>query len=166
MYQAVEAWVHLEDKELPHVSTVGTFPPEDLDFETKVLLHFQTHQHPSWGQATKNQLFLFKCTDNCATPFIEEQSSNNNGTEKDLTFIAHGSYGATCRPTLWTIRAWQLQVEFQPVDFYYNQLYPHLIKSLREAVKHTGSLPSQLSFVPNVEFGMNAVFKFVSFFEY
>eukprot|EP01125_Pyxidicula_operculata_P005654 TRINITY_DN1982_c0_g1_i1.p1 TRINITY_DN1982_c0_g1~~TRINITY_DN1982_c0_g1_i1.p1 ORF type:complete len:315 (-),score=21.03 TRINITY_DN1982_c0_g1_i1:598-1542(-) len=114
------------------------------DFEKDILQKYCTELVPSYGEATRKKLFLL---------------------QKDLNFIAHGSYGASSIVSFECTQAWQRHIELQPVDFYYNQLYPLLIDVIRILSKEVGCHPSNLSLVPNVEFGMNAILNSLKFQE-
>jgi len=73
--------------------------------------------------------------------------------------LAHGSYGGTSRPVLELYREFQTLIESQPVEFFYNILYPQIVHSLRSICKDMGAKPNEITFIPNVEFGTNAIFK-------
>eukprot|EP00899_Mesostigma_viride_P020342 jgi/Mesvir1/28309/Mv04829-RA.1 len=74
-----------------------------------------------------------------------------------LVFVAHGSYGATPRATLTLANSWRRHVEYQPVDFFYKELYPQLVASIRELASFVCCEASDLVLVPNVEFAINSV---------
>lgn len=46
--------------------------------------------------------------------------------DPDVTFLNHGSVGATPRPVFDTYRAWQHDLERQPLKFLARELFDHL----------------------------------------
>lgn len=65
-------------------------------------------------------------------------------------FLAHGSYGAVPKPTLMFYQQLQQYIEHQPVRFFYDDLYPQVIQSLRAVAKLAHCTADRLAFVPNV----------------
>ena len=65
-------------------------------------------------------------------------------------FLAHGSYGAVPKLILKYYQNWQSHIETQPVRFFYDDLYPHVIKSLRVVAAFTHCSADRLAFVQNV----------------
>jgi isopenicillin-N epimerase len=75
--------------------------------------------------------------------------------DPSVTFLNHGSFGATPRPVFEAYQAWQLELERQPVEFI-GRKGPVLLRETRAklaAYLHSGK--DDLVFVPNVTHGMN-----------
>jgi isopenicillin-N epimerase len=74
-----------------------------------------------------------------------------------VTFLNHGSFGATPRPVFAAYRRWQRRLERQPVLFLGRQL-PALLGEARRALGGTlGADPAELVLLPNATFGVNLV---------
>ena len=74
-----------------------------------------------------------------------------------VTFLNHGSFGATPRPVFATYRRWQRRLERQPVLFLGRRL-PALLATVRRVLGGTlGADPSELVLLPNATFGVNLV---------
>ena len=75
----------------------------------------------------------------------------------DVTFLNHGSFGATPRPVFEAYQAWQRHMEWQPVQFLINEL-PDLLANARQALGHYLNAPADnLVYIPNATFGLNIV---------
>ena len=75
--------------------------------------------------------------------------------DPDVTFLNHGSFGATPRPVFEVYQEWQRRLEYQPVDFMTNQLQPALTAARQRLARYVGSGDDDLFFVPNATFGVN-----------
>lgn len=74
-----------------------------------------------------------------------------------VTFLNHGSFGATPKPVFESYQRWQRELERQPVEFL-GRRQPALMRAAREAVApYLGAAPDSLAFVVNVTFGLNVV---------
>jgi isopenicillin-N epimerase len=74
-----------------------------------------------------------------------------------VTFLNHGSFGATPRPVLAAAQRWQAEMERQPVEFL-GRRFPELMRTAREALgQFIGSPSDALVFVPNATTGLNIV---------
>ena len=74
-----------------------------------------------------------------------------------ITFLNHGSFGATPRPVFATYQAWQRRMERQPVHFLINEL-PDLLAEARSVLAHyLHTAPANLVYIPNATFGLNIV---------
>ncbi len=73
-----------------------------------------------------------------------------------VTFLNHGSFGATPKVVFEEYQYWQRDLERQPVDFFRRKA-----RLLREArvplAEYLGTSPDQLGFVFNTSFGVNAI---------
>lgn len=75
--------------------------------------------------------------------------------DPDVTFLNHGSYGATPKPVFASYQAWQRRMERQPVHFYRDELSAHLSNARAALAAFVGAPPTDLVFVPNATFGVN-----------
>ena len=74
-----------------------------------------------------------------------------------ITFLNHGSYGATPRPVFETYQNWQLRLEREPVNFINNELTA-LLKEARLALgRYLKADADDLVYVPNATFGLNVI---------
>ena len=72
-----------------------------------------------------------------------------------VTFLNHGSFGATPRPVFEVYQRWQLELERQPVDFIMRRL-PGLLEEARVALgAYVGADADDLTFVTNAGTGVN-----------
>jgi isopenicillin-N epimerase len=77
--------------------------------------------------------------------------------DRDVTFLNHGSFGATPAPVRAAQDAWRAELEREPVDFLARRL-PALLDAARaEAAGLVRADPGCLAFVPNATTGVNAV---------
>lgn len=82
--------------------------------------------------------------------------------DPQVTFLNHGSYGATPKPVLECYQAWQVEMERQPVEFISRRV-PTLLQEARQKLAdylHTG--PDNLVFMTNVTVALNAVARSLS----
>jgi len=77
--------------------------------------------------------------------------------DPDVTFLNHGSFGATPAPVLVEQRRWRDALEAEPVDFLARQLPGLLAEARSEAALLVGADPADLVFTPNATTGVNAV---------
>ena len=72
-----------------------------------------------------------------------------------VTYLNHGSFGATPRPVFETYQRWQLELEREPVEFIVRRL-PDLLAEARAALgAFVGAAADDLTFVPNAGTGVN-----------
>ena len=77
--------------------------------------------------------------------------------DPDVTFLNHGSFGATPAPVRAAQDRWRAALEREPVDFLVRRL-PGLLDAARaEAAALVGADPADLVFTPNATSGVNAV---------
>ena len=77
--------------------------------------------------------------------------------DPDITFLNHGSFGATPRPVFAVYQEWQRRLERQPVQFIINEL-PDLLAEARQALGlYLNAAPDNLVYIPNATFGLNIV---------
>jgi isopenicillin-N epimerase len=74
-----------------------------------------------------------------------------------ITFLNHGSFGATPRAVLDAQTRWRARMEEEPVRFLAQELEGHLDAARSELATFLGSDPDDLAFVPNATAGINTV---------
>lgn len=79
--------------------------------------------------------------------------------EADLTFLNHGSFGATLRSVQARQEEWRQRLEHQPVQFFVRDLQPALDTAREAVARFVGASPEDLAFVPNATTGVNAVLR-------
>jgi len=72
-----------------------------------------------------------------------------------VTFLNHGSFGATPRAVFERYQAWQLELEREPVDFIARRLVGLLADARAELAVYVGARPDDLTFVQNATTGVN-----------
>ena len=77
--------------------------------------------------------------------------------ERDITFLNHGSFGATPLPVLARQAEYRAQMELEPVRFMVRELEPLLDAARAALAEFVGADPAGLVFVPNATAGVNAV---------
>lgn len=79
--------------------------------------------------------------------------------DKSITFLNHGSFGATPKLILANQYNWNLKIETQPVLFY-TDTYPKLIReSIGDLADFIGSGNSNLTYIENATTGVNTVLR-------
>jgi isopenicillin-N epimerase len=76
-----------------------------------------------------------------------------------ITFLNHGSFGATPRVVLEKQTALRAQMEREPVRFFVRELEPLLDNARRTLASFLGADVEGLAFVPNATAGVNAVLR-------
>ncbi|HVR41062.1 MAG TPA: aminotransferase class V-fold PLP-dependent enzyme [Thermoanaerobaculia bacterium] len=79
--------------------------------------------------------------------------------DPDITFLNHGSFGATPRAILEKQNAFRAQMEREPVRFFVRELEPLLDDARREVAQFIGADAEGLAFVPSATAGVNAVLR-------
>lgn len=79
--------------------------------------------------------------------------------DPDITFLNHGSFGATPREVLETQSEVREQMEREPVRFFVRELEPLLDDARHTLARFIGADPEGLAFVPNATAGVNAVLR-------
>ncbi len=77
--------------------------------------------------------------------------------DPSVTFLNHGSFGATPRPVLAAQAAWRERMEREPVAFFMRDLEPALDAARAALGGFVGADPDDLVFVPNATAGINTV---------
>ncbi|GAB4816736.1 hypothetical protein N2152v2_003782 [Parachlorella kessleri] len=73
------------------------------------------------------------------------------------TFINHGAFGAALREAHAEAAAWRLRCEEQPLSFLDRELFPQMLRVLRELAGWVHCRPEDLALVPNATTGLNTV---------
>lgn len=82
--------------------------------------------------------------------------------DPEITYLNHGSFGATPRPVFEVYQNYQRQLEKQPVLFL-GRMHTQLFKEARTALgKFLNANPDDLAFIPNVTFGINVIANSIS----
>ena len=79
--------------------------------------------------------------------------------DPSITFLNHGSFGATPRSVLERQSALRRQMEAEPVRFFVRELEPLLDSARSELASFIGADAEGLAFVPNATAGVNAVLR-------
>jgi isopenicillin-N epimerase len=74
-----------------------------------------------------------------------------------ITFLNHGSFGATPRAVLEAQTRWRARMEEEPVRFLAQELEGHLDTARSELASYLHADPDDLAFVPNATAGINTV---------
>jgi isopenicillin-N epimerase len=80
-----------------------------------------------------------------------------------VTFLNHGSFGASPAPVLAVQRAWRDRLEREPVTFLDRELEGHLDRARDALGAFLGGDPAGLAFVPNATTASNAVLRSLRF---
>jgi isopenicillin-N epimerase len=75
--------------------------------------------------------------------------------DQSVTFLNHGSFGATPRAVFERYQEWQRELERQPVLFLARRLDALLAEARAELGAYVGADPDDLVFVPNATAGVN-----------
>jgi isopenicillin-N epimerase len=75
--------------------------------------------------------------------------------DPEVTFLNHGSFGATPRAVFERYQAWQRELEREPVDFIARRLNPLLAEARSELGAFLGARADDLTFVQNATTGVN-----------
>ena len=79
--------------------------------------------------------------------------------DPNITFLNHGSFGATPRAVLEKQNEYRAQLEREPVRFFVRELEPMLDAARAELAEFLGCDAASLAFVPNATAGVNAVLR-------
>lgn len=75
--------------------------------------------------------------------------------DPEVTFLNHGSFGATPRVVFERYQAWQRELEREPVDFIARRLAPLLAEARADLGSFVGARADDLTFVQNATTGVN-----------
>jgi isopenicillin-N epimerase len=75
--------------------------------------------------------------------------------DPEVTFLNHGSFGATPRAVFERYQTWQRELEREPVDFIIRRLNPLLADARAELGGFVGARADDLTFVQNATTGVN-----------
>jgi isopenicillin-N epimerase len=77
--------------------------------------------------------------------------------DPDVTFLNHGSFGATPKPVFEAYQQWQLRLERQPVLFLGRELDGLLMTSRQALGKYLNADANDLVYIPNATHGVNVI---------
>ena len=75
----------------------------------------------------------------------------------DVTFLNHGSFGATPHPVFDAYQRWQREMEAEPVEFLGRRLPGLLAQARAPLAEYVHANPDDLVYIPNTTFGVNIV---------
>lgn len=77
--------------------------------------------------------------------------------DPSVTFLNHGSFGATPKPVFYEYQRWQMELERQPVEFL-GRRFNDLMRSVREPLaQYLGTHAANLIYAQNVTIALNIV---------
>jgi isopenicillin-N epimerase len=79
--------------------------------------------------------------------------------DPNITYLNHGSFGATPRVVLEKQIEYRAQLEREPVRFFVRELEPLLDAARAELAEFIGADPAGLAFIPNATTGVNSVLR-------
>src|SRR5437764_8902568 len=79
--------------------------------------------------------------------------------DPQITFLNHGSFGATPIAVLARQDEYRTQLEREPVRFMVRELEPLLDAARGQVARFVGAAPEEIAFVPNATAGVNAVLR-------
>jgi len=83
--------------------------------------------------------------------------------DEDVTFLNHGSFGATPKAVLEAVSKWQIDLEKEPVEFFMSR-YFDLVRQLADRLgRILGSGGDSIAFIENATTGINTVLKSLIF---
>ncbi|KAK9829074.1 hypothetical protein WJX72_003762 [[Myrmecia] bisecta] len=74
-----------------------------------------------------------------------------------FVFVNHGAFGAVVTPAHEEALRWRLHCEKQPLRFLDRELFPHIVRVLRELAAFVHCRPQDLVVLPNATTGLNTV---------
>lgn len=82
---------------------------------------------------------------------------------RDITFLNHGSFGATPREVLAAYRYWQDELESEPVHFFGRRRLGHLADARQALGQYVNCHADDVVYVPNITYAMNIVINSLRF---
>jgi len=83
--------------------------------------------------------------------------------DPSVTFLNHGSFGATPRPVFEAYQRWQLELERQPVEFLGRRSDDLMDAARAPLARYLGADPESVAYVPNATHGVNVVARSMTF---
>lgn len=77
--------------------------------------------------------------------------------DQKVTFLNHGSFGATPRPVFEAYQHWQRELERQPVEFLDRRFAERMTEARTALADYLGTQPDDLVYVTNATVGVNIV---------
>lgn len=88
---------------------------------------------------------------------MNDHATRTFALDPGVTFLNHGSFGATPRRVLQARRAWEDRIEAQPVSFLWDELEGELASVLDRVADFLGAEPADLTLIENATTAINAV---------
>jgi isopenicillin-N epimerase len=82
--------------------------------------------------------------------------------DPEITFLNHGSFGATPKPVFDVYQAWQRELERQPVEFLDRRFKERMAVSRTALAEYLGTRRDNLVYVTNATVGVNTVIRSLS----
>ena len=83
--------------------------------------------------------------------------------DSTITFLNHGSFGATPKAVFDVFQEWQRKVELEPVEFFMWQMYDYLAEARTVLGEFVGVPANDVAFVENATTGVNIVARSLPF---
>eukprot|EP00002_Diphylleia_rotans_P023330 TRINITY_DN458_c0_g1_i1.p1 TRINITY_DN458_c0_g1~~TRINITY_DN458_c0_g1_i1.p1 ORF type:complete len:527 (+),score=79.31 TRINITY_DN458_c0_g1_i1:3479-5059(+) len=115
------------------------------------LLPFEWNDPAEFSLQAKNSLSVFG----------KEFGRNHFLLDPSFTFLNHGAFGASLKSALTLAERWRRYTEEQPLRMIDRQLFPHLVRCLRQMSHFVGCKATNLVFTQNATTGFNAVLRSV-----
>src|SRR5512147_1148025 len=77
--------------------------------------------------------------------------------DPSVTFLNHGSFGATPKPVFDEYQRWQRELEYQPVEFLGRRHNVQMAESRAALAKYVGTHADHLVYCQNVTIALNIV---------
>ncbi|MCP4417569.1 MAG: aminotransferase class V-fold PLP-dependent enzyme [Chloroflexi bacterium] len=74
-----------------------------------------------------------------------------------VTFLNHGSFGATPSPVFSVYQEWQRHIESQPVRFFVNEFAGRLAKARHDLGHYVNASHDNIVYIPNATFALNII---------
>ena len=83
--------------------------------------------------------------------------------DPEVTFLNHGSFGATPRQVMEIYHDWQQRLEHQPVSFLVRESRENFRNARKALASYLGASAENLVFIPNATFGVNVIARSLAF---
>eukprot|EP00878_Enallax_costatus_P024355 GHUV01025989.1.p1 GENE.GHUV01025989.1~~GHUV01025989.1.p1 ORF type:complete len:171 (+),score=47.07 GHUV01025989.1:199-711(+) len=127
---------HSDDVEVLIRQNAATYTPPSLPFEDPSDDPAHSCPQEDFGDAAKRHFMI---------------------DFKQWTFINHGAFGAVSQAAYECAELWRRHCELQPLRFIDRELFPQLVRVIRELAAFVNCRPQDLVLLPNATTGLNAV---------
>lgn len=83
--------------------------------------------------------------------------------DPSITYLNHGSFGATSRPVFEKYQWWQRELELEPVEFLGRRFNDHMRDARAALAAYIHAHPDDIAYVPNATTGLNIVARSLQF---